>query len=179
MALRLILAVPDNSIGAWVDADCVSLTGDVTAADARQRAASSSSHVERIVLLDERQGPTAWVALHDLLRAKPDTPVSQLAVPLPAVLVAAMPLSACLLHPAWRSTSVLPVTTRLGTFIGLLRHERLQSIHDQDAASRGATVSSASGALAQGYFHCVTGVLRGALTLLPKVRTLSEIPDER
>ena len=179
IALRLILAVPDNSIGAWVDADCVSLTGEITAEEARQRATSSSSNVERIVLLDDRQRPIAWVALHDLLRAKPDTPVSQLAVPLPAVLVAAMPLSAGLLHPAWRSTSVLPVTTRLGTFIGLLRHERLQRVHDQDAASRGASISSASGALALGYFHCVTGMLRGGLTVLPKVRTLSEIPDER
>jgi hypothetical protein len=100
-------------------------------------------------------------------------------VPVPAVLVAAMPLSAGLLHPAWRSTSVLPVTTRLGTFIGLLRHERLQQVHDQDAASRGASMSTGSGALAQGYFHCVTGLLRGGLTLLPKVRALSEIPDER
>jgi Mg/Co/Ni transporter MgtE len=179
MALRLILAVPDNSIGAWVDADCISLTGDVTAEEARQRATSASGNVERIVLLDERQSPIAWVALHDLLRAKPDTPVSQLAVPLPAVLVAAMPLSAGLLHPAWRSTSVLPVTTRLGTFIGLLRHERLQQIYEQDAASRGATISSAGGALAQGYFQCVTAVLRGGLTVLPKVRALSEIPDER
>src|SRR6478736_652746 len=179
IALRLILAVPDNSIGAWVDADVVSLTGEITAADARQRAVSASSNVERIVLLDDRDRPIAWVALHDLLRAAPDTPVSRIAMPLPAVLVAAMPLSAGLLHPAWRSSSVLPVTTRLGTFIGLLRHERLQRVHDQDAASRGASISSASGALALGYFHCVTGMLRGGLTLLPKVRALSEIPDER
>jgi magnesium transporter len=179
MALRLILAVPDNSVGAWVDADCVTLTGEVTAATARARAASHSGNAERIVLLDDKQRPTAWVALHDVLRAAPDTPLSTIAVPVPATLVAVTPLSAGLLHPAWRSSSVLPVTTRLGTFIGLLRHERLQQVYEQDAASRGASISSAGGAIARGYFQCVTGMLRGGLALLPKVRPLSEIPDER
>lgn len=179
MALRLILAVPDNSVGAWVDADCVTLTGEVSAAAARERAASHSGNAERIVLLDDKQQPISWVSLHDLLRAAPDTPVSRIAVPIPAVLVAAMPLSAGLLHPAWRSSSVLPVTTRMGTFIGLLRHERLQQIYDQDVASRGASISSAGGALARGYFNFLTGVLRAGLTALPKVRPISEIPDER
>ena len=179
MALRLILAVPDNSVGAWVDADCVTLTGEVTAGAARQRAASHSGYGERIVLLDDKQQPIAWVGLHEVLRAAPETRLAQIALPIPATLVAAMPLSAGLLHPAWRTSSVLPVTTRLGTFIGLLRHERLQQVYDQDVASRGASISSAGGAVARGYFQCVTGMLRGGLALLPKVRPLSEIPDER
>lgn len=179
VALRLILAVPDNSVGAWVDADCVTLTPELTAAAARERAASASGNAERIVLLDEARRPISWVTLHDVLRAAPDTPVSKLALPIPAVLIAATPLSAGLLHPAWRSTSVLPVTTRTGAFLGLLRHERLQQVLDQDIASRGAGISSAGGALAHGYFQCVTGVLRGGLAALPQVRAVSEIPDER
>ena len=75
------------------------------------------------MLLDDKQRPTSWVALHEVLRAAPDTPLSSIDVPVPATLVAVMPLSGGLLHPAWRSSSVLPVTTRMGTFIGLLRHE--------------------------------------------------------
>ncbi len=179
VALRLILAVPDDSIGAWVDADCLTLTGEVTAAAARARAAAASGNTERIVLLDAERRPLSWILLPDLLRAAPETPVSALAVPIPAMLVAAMPLSAGLLHMAWRTSSVLPVTTRLGTFIGLLRHERLQQIHDQDRASRGPTMSSFGGVIAYGYWQTITGVMRGGLSLLPPVRTLSEIPDER
>jgi Mg/Co/Ni transporter MgtE len=179
VALRLILAVPDNSIGAWVDADVLTLTGEVTAAVARERAASASGATERIVLLDEQMRPTAWIPLHELLRAQPATPVSKLAVPIPALLMAATPVAAGLLHPAWRSSSVLPVTTRFGTFIGLLRHERLQQIYEVDQASRGDGALTAANVLAGGYWQCVTGVLRGALGLLPPVRALSEIPNER
>ncbi len=179
IALRLILAVPDDSIGAWVDADCLTLSGDVTAGRARERATAASGNTERIVLLDEQRRPISWVLLPDLLRAQPATPVAELAVPIPAVLVAAMPLSAGLLHPAWRSSSVLPVTTRLGTFIGLLRHERLQQIHDQDRASRGPALSSFGGVVAYGYWQSITSVMRGGLSLLPTVRPLAEIPDER
>jgi Mg/Co/Ni transporter MgtE len=177
VALRLILAVPDDSIGAWVDADCLTLTGEVTAGAARERAAAASGNTERIVILDENRQATVWVQLPDLLRAAPTTPVSKFAVPIPASLVASMPLSAGLQHQAWHSSSVLPVTTRLGTFIGLLRHERLQQVYDQDRAGRGLEVSSVGGVLAHSYWQGVTGVLRGSQALLPKVRPLSEIPD--
>jgi magnesium transporter len=179
IALRLILAVPDDSIGAWVDADCLTLSGEVTAAVARERAAAASGNTERIVLLDDKRQATTWVQLPDLLRAAPATSVSDLAVSIPASLVAAMPVSAGLLHPGWQSSSVLPVTTRLGTFIGLLRHERLQQVYDQDRAGRGLDMSSVGGVLGQGYWQGVMGVLRGAQALLPKVRPLAEIPDVR
>lgn len=179
VALRLILSVPDNSVGAWVDADCLTLTPEVTAGVARERAASASGSVERIVLLDDKRHPVSWVMLQDLLRAQPATPVGKIAIPIPAMLVAATPLSAGVMHPAWRSSSVLPVTTRLGTFIGLLRHERLTQVHEQDRASRGTDLSSVGGVLAHGYWQSMTGVLRGGLALLPEVRRISEIPDER
>jgi Mg/Co/Ni transporter MgtE len=177
VALRLILAVPDDSIGAWVDADSLTLTGEVTAGAARERAAAASGNTERIVILDESRQATSWVQLPDLLRAAPATSVSKLAVPLPASLVASMPLSAALQHQAWQTSSVLPVTTQLGTFIGLLRHERLQQVYDQDRAGRGLDMSSVGGVLAQGYWQGMVGVLRGTQALLPKVRPLSEIPD--
>lgn len=179
VALRLILAVPDDSIGAWVDADCLTLTGEITAAVARERAAAASGNTERIVLLDADRRPISWILLPDLLRAQPATPVSALAVAVPATLVAAMPLSAGLLHAAWRTSSVLPVTTRLGTFIGLLRHERLQQVYDQDRASRGPSINAVGAVLSRGYWQSVTGILRGGLAFLPPVRALSEIPDER
>jgi hypothetical protein len=95
------------------------------------------------------------------------------------VLTAATPLSAAVLHPAWSKSPVLPVTTRLGAFIGMLHHERLQQVYDQDVASRGADVTSAAGALANGYWQGVSAVLSGTLGLLPPVRSLAEIPDER
>ena len=57
MALRLILAVPDNSAGAWVDADCITLTTKVTAGAARQRVTAASGTAERIVVLDDDQRP--------------------------------------------------------------------------------------------------------------------------
>jgi magnesium transporter len=173
MALRVILTVPDNSAGAWVDADCLTLTGKVTAGAARQRITAASGTAERIVVLDDDMRPVGWVIPHA------DTPVAQIAVPIPAVLTAATPLSAALMNPAWSQSPVLPVTTRLGSFIGMLHHERLRQVYEQDVASRGKDVASASGALANGYWQGVTGVLRGALGLLPPVRSVAEIPDER
>ncbi len=157
----------------------LTLTGEVTAAVARERVAVAAGNSERIVLLDEHRRPTAWIALHELLRAAPATPVANLAVPIPALLMAATPVAAGLLHPAWRSSSVLPVTTRFGTFIGLMRHERLQQVYEMDQASRGTATPSVGTVLAGGYWQCVTGVLRGGLSLLPPARTLAEIPDER
>jgi Mg/Co/Ni transporter MgtE len=177
MALRLILAVPDDSIGAWVDADCLTLTGEVTASAARARVAAAAGNTERIVLLDDNRQATAWVQLPDLMRAAATTTVASLAVPIPASLVASMPLSAGLLHQAWHASSVLPVTTQLGTFIGLLRHERLQQVYDQDRAGRGLDMSSVGGVLGQGYWQGVMGVLRATQSLLPKVRPLSELRD--
>jgi Mg/Co/Ni transporter MgtE len=179
IALRLILAVPDNSVGAWVDADCLTLNGEITAAVARERAAAASGSTEHIVLLDDRARPTGWVLLPDLLRAQPATKVADLAVPLPEALLAATPLSAAMLHPAWRASSILPVTSRLGTFMGLLRHERLQRVYDQDRASRGPSVQSVGAVLGRGYWQSIISVMRGALFMLPAVRPLSEIPDER
>ena len=61
----------------------------------------------------------------------------------------------------------------------MLHHERLQQVYDQDVASRGADVASAAGALANGYWQGVITVLNGGLGLLPPVRSLAEIPDER
>jgi Mg/Co/Ni transporter MgtE len=179
MALRVLLTVPDNSAGAWVDADCLTLTGKVTAGAARERITAASGTAERIVVLDDQRRPVSWVIPHDLLRAAPATLVAQIAVPIPAVLTAATPLSVALFHPAWSKSSVLPVTTRLGIFIGMLHHERLQQVYEQDRSSRGADVASASGALAHGYWQGVTGVLRGGLRLLPPVRSVAEISDER
>lgn len=179
MALRVILTVPDNSAGAWVDADCLTLTGKTTAGGARQRITAASGTAERIVVLDDDMRPVSWVIPHDLLRAAPDTPIAQIAVPIPAVLTAATPLSAALANVAWSQTPVLPVTTRLGVFIGMLHHERLRQVYEQDLASRGADVASASGAMAHGYWQGVTGVLKASLSLLPPVRSLAEIPDER
>jgi Mg/Co/Ni transporter MgtE len=179
MALRVILTVPDNSAGAWVDADCLTLTGKVTAGAARQRITAASGTAERIVVLDDQMQPVSWVIPHDLLRAAAETPVAQIAVPIPAVLTAATPLSAALMNPAWSQSPVLPVTTRLGSFIGMLHHARLRQVYEQDIASRGKDVASASGALANGYWQGVTGVLRAALGLLPPVRSVAEIPDER
>jgi Mg/Co/Ni transporter MgtE len=179
IALRVILTVPDNSAGAWVDADCLTLTGKVTAGAARERITAASGTAERIVVLDEQMRPVSWVIPHDLLRAAAGTPVTQIAVSIPAVLMAATPLSAALSNPAWSQSPVLPVTTRLGIFIGMLHHERLRQVYEQDVASRGADVASASGAVAHGYWQGVTGVLRAALGLLPPVRSVAEIPDER
>lgn len=179
VALRLILALPDDSIGTWVDADVMTLTGEVTAGAARDRAAKAAGNAGHIVLLDDQQRPTGWLLLHELLRAAPTTPVAKLAVPIPAMLLAATPLAAGLLHPAWRLSSVLPVTTRFGTFIGLLRHERLQQVYDMEQSSRGSGAASAGGVLAGSYWQGVTGVLRGALTALPTTRALAEIPRGR
>ena len=75
---------------------------------------------------------------------------------------------------------VSPIITRGGlTFVDQGLGFTTSSLWARALFSELRPVPLASGALALGYFHCVTGMLRGGLTVLPKVRTLSEIPDER
>jgi len=124
--LRLRLRYSERAIGAFVDADVVTLTPDLRVGDALRllrRAGRSSGH--RICVLDERRHLAGVLDLADLIVARDRAAIQNIMRPAVAVLNVRAALHTVSNHPAWLTHESLPVINRAGVFQGVLERSRV------------------------------------------------------
>jgi magnesium transporter len=124
--LRLRLQYAETVIGAFVDADVITLTPAHRVGDALRlfrRAGQRTGHT--IPVLDADRHLAGLVDLSDLLGARDRSMVQGIMHPAPLLLNARAALQTVTDHPAWLTHDSLPVINRGGVFQGVLRRSKV------------------------------------------------------
>jgi magnesium transporter len=124
--LRLRLRYSDRAIGAFVDADVVTLTPDLRVGDAlRMLRRSGRRSGYQISVLDEHRHLVGVVDLADLIGSRDRSTIQSLMRPADVVLNARAALHTATNHPAWLMHDSLPVVNRNGVFQGVLERSKV------------------------------------------------------
>lgn len=131
--LRTLLGYPASTVGAWTEVGAPALPVAIAAAEAWRRLRAEAESLDRFVDLVTRDGRLSGrVHTVELLRADPSASVDTLAREMSA-LPARTGLAAALDHPGWADGDPLPVISREGRYLGVVRLATLSR------AARGAT----------------------------------------
>jgi len=179
LAAQMLLGLPDDTVGAWMDSAVVAVPAsfDVQAALAYLRTAPDSG-LDHIFVVDAEQHLHGRIGLHALLRAEERAMLSGLVRPVSTTLSVMMPIAATRASSFWERSQALPVIDRDKRLIGVLRRTTLtQALRSRH---RGATetpsTGSVAGALAGSYWEIVSGLSTASLGLLPPVKRVQ--PEE-
>lgn len=124
--IRLRLRYSERAIGAFVDAEIVTLTPDLRVSDALRllrRAGRRSGHT--LYVLDERRHLAGVLDLADLVAARDRALIQAVMRPAGTLLNARAALHTVTNHPAWLTHESLPVINRDGVFQGVLERSRV------------------------------------------------------
>ncbi|MDH3761050.1 MAG: CBS domain-containing protein [Gammaproteobacteria bacterium] len=163
MKCRRILQHPENSVGAWMNADALVLPENITASDALHRVADARDLGDgnAIPLVSESQQLIGYVSVRDLLRARSETVIIRLRRELePVVISSKMSLHNIERHPGWQHHDNLIVVNQRGQVEGLLRHASLRKgLH---LATLGASTRNIDNQIADGlgqvYLHTLVSI---------------------
>lgn len=124
---RRPLEFAEGTVGHASEGRILSLTGDITVADAHKQLRTLPHHPIAQVYVVTRQGELVGAAHMDsLLRARPHQQLSDLVARDVYALPAQSPLQSIATHPQWLQHDVLPVVQH-GRLIGALEHRQLRS----------------------------------------------------
>lgn len=178
VGFRLLLGYPENTVGAWADPHALALPPTATAAEAITAVRISEHAQDALHVTDRDQRLVGVVALVELLRADPATPLRQLMQP-PAVTVPAQALIRSLReHPGWTEQRALPVVERGERFAGVLWQSTLDLALAPDALeTRQVTPADAVSLLADGYWASVSELIEVLVSWLPDGRRAAPSSD--
>jgi len=168
IAARLLLGYPEDSVGAWVDPQVVTLAPSLHAHDAFTRVRGEESEAEEVYVVAEDQRLLGVVDLASLVRAPEWRRLEDLMHRPAATLPAVMPLRAAAELAAWHQATELPVVARGERLIGVLRHSVLTETLAKGRPGAGDEEVSLAGFAAQGYWDAVSGLVRAFLMLMPR-----------
>ena len=124
--LRLRLQYAETVIGAFVDADVITLTPAHRVGDALRLFRRSGQHTgHTIPVLDAERHLAGLVDLSDLLGARDRSMIQGIMHPAPLLLNARAALQTVTDHPSWLTHDSLPVINRSGVFQGVLRRSKV------------------------------------------------------
>lgn len=177
--IRLLLGYPGTTVGAWMDARPALLPLEGDAGAALARLGEEDGEVERIVFVTDReQRLEGQVRIGALLRATEQTPLSALLEAVPAPVQARADLIELRDHSVWGEPDPVPVLSREGRVVGVLRHSDLRrGLVSSGTDSRDAPGNSLVN-LADGSWLGMARVLEGALNMLPPARPPKPAPEE-
>lgn len=162
--LQLRMRYPETSIGAFVDADVITLTPDHRVGDALRLFRRNGQHSgHTIYVLDERRYLAGVVDLGDLLSQRDRSLVKHLLKPATVVLNARAALQTVADHPAWLTHDSLPVVRRDGVFQGVLWRAHVMQEEQQlltEVADRNESAATRS-ALADIFWIGVGAIFSG------------------
>lgn len=149
-ALRVLLRHPEDSAGALLDPDVLSLSAELTA---EQALAQVRTHPERarynLYVTDAEQRLLGALNLRELLLAPADAKLRSVMQPATHRLSARADRHQIAAHPGWRDVHALPVVDESGAYLGAIRYHTLRRIEEElDQADTGAgTTARALGEL--------------------------------
>ena len=146
--LKRLLRYADGTAGALVDPSVLSISDDVSVADAFERLRQSPQHaLYYVYVVDEDQRLVGVVNLRELMAARSNQRLGVVAAHAVESLPARASRESIVVHPAWRRFHALPVVEADGRFLGALRYETVRQLeeHLRDAslADPGAETSAA------------------------------------
>ncbi len=162
LRIRRLRRYPEDTVGAWTDAEVEVLTGRHRNAEAREQLQRNPERpVHLIYVIDELRRLQGTVNISTLLHAEPDRPLASLMQPLGKPLSARMSLDAARRHRGWASACELPVVEANGEFVGELRLGALQFAQNRGRTDHENTWLTALEVLTDGYCATASGVMRG------------------
>lgn len=127
--LQRILAWRDDTAGALADPLVLSLTDDLTVAEAQRQLRGSRQHIFYYVYIVDRTGVLVGVlAIPELMSARPRATLREVMQENPVRLETDADLATVAVHPAWRDYDALPVVDDGGHFVGAIRHKTVRRI---------------------------------------------------
>jgi magnesium transporter len=162
--LRLRLRYPETLVGAFVDADVLTLNLEQRVGDALRlvrRVGQRTGHT--LCVLDDHRHLAGLVDLSDLLGERDRSRIQRVLHPAPVVLNARAALHTLTNHPAWLTHDSLPVVNREGLFQGVLARSRVMTEEPQlltDVAERNE-LSTTRAALADIFWLGVAALFTG------------------
>jgi len=170
VAYRLLLAYPEDSVGALADLQVPAYTPESGAKEVLARLRHSTwNHSDFLYVVDPDKRLKGSVRLADLLHADGATSLSQImSTPVPTLSALATLLSTAE-HPGWNDYHALPVVDRHAHFVGALRHTALMQAlaHLRVQAPDTAAVTGLLETLGGAYWFAVSNLLQVAVSALP------------
>jgi magnesium transporter len=167
---RLLLGYPEDSVGAWADAQVIALPGETRAGAALERVRNADDPAERVFVVGPGQRLAGWLKLGVLLRAPFGAPLDSLMERVDAVLGAQTPLAGAASHPGWQRSAALPVVEADERLLGVLTSDALARARRRTTPrTRADGPDSVPGVLAQWYWETLSGMVQAGATLLPRV----------
>lgn len=170
MSLRRLLQYPEETAGALMDPQALSLPGDIRVGEARARVRRAPhSLLSYLYVVDREHRLIGVLTLRELMLASPKTMLSSAMRSHVLRLTARADFASIVAHPGWRDFHVLPVVDDGGVFVGVIRHEKLRRLEDASRKPANQAVSTML-SLGELYWIGLTGMLAGvAATILPQI----------
>lgn len=171
LASRVLLAFPEDAVGAWCDPEVIALAPATSALDALQRVRQGhESGIERIVVVDAERRIAGEATLEALMHAPDRATLANVMRPPVTKIAAMMPIAAATALRAWEQASTLPVVDRDGRLIGVLRRSALaRAMRERSRQTQAVAARTVTAIVASGYWNVISGLAGAALTMLPAV----------
>ncbi|WP_293374823.1 CBS domain-containing protein [Nevskia sp.] len=168
VTFRLLLGYPENTVGAWADPHALALTPNVNAGYAIERLRETEHEHDALYVVDHDQRLLGVIALVELLRVTPETPLRRMMRP-PTVTVPAQSLIGAMRdHVGWAGDRALPVVERGERFAGVLWQSALAlALAPSTIREKRHTPADALSLLANGYWFSVAGLIEVLVSWLP------------
>ena len=132
MRLRIGLRYSETMVGAFVDANVITLTPEHHVGDALRLYRKQGQYTRDIIyVLNKHRHLAGQVYLNDLINARDRSIISRHMHPVPAVLNTRATLQSVAKHPAWLTNDSLPVTNRNSVFQGVLWRDKVMKKDQQ------------------------------------------------
>ncbi|MDA0990160.1 MAG: CBS domain-containing protein [Verrucomicrobia bacterium] len=153
-SLRQSLASPLGSAGATFDPGVLTVPRDVTITRALDMVSHSTTYQHDLLyVVDREQRLTGTLSLRELIRANARDRVDAHATRAEHHLLATDRIPAAA-DPRWNASNELPVITRQGVFLGILRREAAVAVEPPPATDSGGLI----GGLLTASEYCWTGL---------------------
>lgn len=151
-AIRGLLRYPEDSAGALMDPEIVTVGESVSAGEALDRLGRTPQHaLYYVYVVSDDQKLTGVVHIRELMGARPDQLLGLIAVRTVESLPARATWKSIVAHPGWKRVHALPVVELDGRFVGVVRYESLRKLEERLAGTEfedhGAQTGAALGEL--------------------------------
>lgn len=168
VAFRLLLGYPGNTVGAWADPLALTLTADLTVAQALATIRSNDYPHDTLYVLGRDQRLIGVLPAASLLRADAQDSLRRWLQAAPPSLPAQALISATEDHPGWLLHRALPVVERGERFAGVLRQSSLrQALAPEPRGEASAASGDGLTLVAEGYWLSVSMLVEWMVSWLP------------
>jgi magnesium transporter len=161
-AVKLLLAYPADTVGAWADPRVLAVRRDASVGHARRAVADSGTPAacDLYVVAGDRH-LVGTVPVGKLLRLDPEEPVARVMDAEVAALPASLGVMEARGAPDWTGHGSLPVVDARGRLLGAVSAATLERAAGVPGAPEATPGPAAAGELVTTYLQAVVGLLRG------------------